>query len=259
MALNKQQKAGIEAVISSCLRNKFKNYKPESNHMPFHHALLGKDRMALFSFIQSLNTTFGTSIFEPVAVTLAQNHFSFAKSQHAVGGQISEGAQTEIQEIMNDLSTGKTNPDKLAEVERIRKVCQDGKLKDLKPVKVDLYIEETNGTIHLFDLKTAKPNVSGFKDYKRTLLEWIAIILAQKPTAQIFSYIAIPYNPYEPKPYERWTMKGVLDLPNELKVASEFWDFLSADEVYSDLLACFQNVGLNLRAEIDNYFEKFKR
>ncbi|MDR0411845.1 MAG: TdeIII family type II restriction endonuclease, partial [Treponema sp.] len=27
--------------------------------MPFHYRLLGRDRMALFSFIQSLNTTFG--------------------------------------------------------------------------------------------------------------------------------------------------------------------------------------------------------
>lgn len=49
------------------MRNKFENYSPESNSMPFHYRLLGKDRMALFSFIHSLNTTFGTPIFEPVA------------------------------------------------------------------------------------------------------------------------------------------------------------------------------------------------
>jgi len=43
--------------------------------MPFHYRLLGRDRMALFSFIHSLNTTFGTSIFEPVAETLASLNF----------------------------------------------------------------------------------------------------------------------------------------------------------------------------------------
>jgi hypothetical protein len=32
--------------------------------MPFHARLLGQDRMALFSFIHSLNTNFGTSINE---------------------------------------------------------------------------------------------------------------------------------------------------------------------------------------------------
>lgn len=73
MPLTSPQKLQIQEVIKNCLRSKFKNYKPESNYMPFHHALLGKDRMALFSFIQSLNTTFGSSIFEPVAIALSAN------------------------------------------------------------------------------------------------------------------------------------------------------------------------------------------
>ncbi len=32
--------------------------------MPFHTRLLGTDRLALYSFIHSLNTNFGTSVFE---------------------------------------------------------------------------------------------------------------------------------------------------------------------------------------------------
>jgi hypothetical protein len=74
----------------------------------------------------------------------------------------------------------------------------------------------------LFDIKTAKPNKGGFKEFKRTLLEWTACILADNPNANINTLIAIPYNPYEPKPYSRWTMAGMLDLDNELKVAAEF-------------------------------------
>jgi len=33
--------------------------------------LLGKDRLALYAFIHSLSTNFGTTIFEPVALSLA--------------------------------------------------------------------------------------------------------------------------------------------------------------------------------------------
>lgn len=73
--MNDLQKKQIINVIKICLREKFKNYKPESTNMPFHYRLLGKDRMALFSFIHSLNTTFGTSIFEPVAEMLASLRF----------------------------------------------------------------------------------------------------------------------------------------------------------------------------------------
>lgn len=67
MALSIENKQHIVETIKNCLRHKFHNYKPETDNMPFHFRLLGKDRMALFSFIQSLNTTFGTSIYEPVA------------------------------------------------------------------------------------------------------------------------------------------------------------------------------------------------
>jgi type II restriction enzyme len=257
MALSKEQMKKVEDAIRESLRKKFQTYTPETKNMPFHYRLLGRDRMALFSFIHSLNTTFGTSIFEPVAETLASLNFAVAQKQYVVGNTISEQAQTEIQRIMNELTIGK-NPNKLEEIERIRKVCTKGKMNRLKTVKVDIFVKSNNGTIILFDLKTAKPNISNFKDFKRTLLEWIAIFLSQHPDADVHSYIAIPYNPYEPKPYERWTLKGMLDLNNELKVAEEFWNFLGGDGAYSELLDCFERVGIELRPEIDEYFSRFK-
>ena len=257
MSLAKEQIKLIENAIKNSLRKKFQTYKPETSHMPFHYRLLGRDRMALFSFIHSLNTTFGTSIFEPVAETLASLNFEFAQKQYVVGDTISEQAQSEIQRIMNELTIGK-NPNKAEEIEKIRKVCNKGAMNKLKTVKVDLFVQSADGTVHLFDLKTAKPNISNFKDFKRTLLEWIAIFLSKNPNAKVKSYIAIPYNPYEPKPYERWTLKGMLDLDNELKVAEELWDFLGNDGAYSELLNCFERVGIELRTEIDGYFSRFK-
>jgi len=257
MPLTKEQITLIENTIKNCLRKKLQSYHPETNNMPFHFRLLGRDRMALFSFIHSLNTTFGTSIFEPVAETLAKMNFSFAQKQYIVGNFISDEAQNVIQHIMNELSV-EGNPDKKEEIERIRKVCNKGKINEIKTVKVDLCLKETNGTVHLFDLKTAKPNISDFKDFKRTLLEWIAIYLAKEPKAKVNSYIAIPYNPYEPQPYERWTLRGMLDLNKELKVAKEFWDFLGKEGAYEELLNCFERVGIEIRKEMDDYFARFK-
>jgi type II restriction enzyme len=214
--------------------------------------------MALYSFIQSLNTTFGTSIFEPVAVALAKTRFKHAEAQHIPGNQISEEAQKVIQKIINDLSTGRSDTDKKSEIELIRAACQKGAMNSFSTVKVDLFVEDKNGALYLFDLKTAKPNISNFKDFKRTLLEWCAIKLAQNPKANVMSFIAIPYNPYEPEPYQRWTMKGMLDLNQELKVAEEFWNFLGREGAYNEVLDCFERVGIELRPEIDAYFSKFK-
>lgn len=85
------------------------------------------------------------------------------------------------------------------------------------------------------------------------------MILANNPKADINTFIAIPYNPYEPEPCTRWTMRGMLDLDNELKVADEFWDFLGGKGTYKDLLDCFERVGIELREEIDNYFKRFNK
>lgn len=49
---------------------------------------------------------------------------------------------------------------------------------------------------------------------------------------KVNTLIAIPYNPYEPKPYNRWTLRGMLDLDKELKVAGEFWDFVGGKGAY---------------------------
>lgn len=98
MSLSNQQINQVAGVLKQSLRHKFQKYNPEPAVMPFHTRLLGKDRMALFSFIHSLNTNFGISIFEPVALALAQKKFKEAKSQATAGTKISEMAQKLIQE-----------------------------------------------------------------------------------------------------------------------------------------------------------------
>ncbi len=258
MALSKKQIELVENTIRTSLRNRFATYNPEPAVMPFHTRLLGKDRLALYSFIHSLNTNFGTTIFEPVAVALASTHFKVAKRQTKSGTQISTKAQFEIQKIMDNLTSAITKPDKEKEIGIIREVCQIGEMRTVKPTRVDVYLESNNNEIYLIDIKTAKPNKGGFKEFKRTLLEWTAVTLAKNPNAKINTLIAIPYNPYEPKPYSRWTMAGMLDLDNELKVAEEFWDFLGGKGAYNDLLGCFERVGIELRDEIDKYFSRFK-
>lgn len=174
MGLTSSQKTAIEDIIVNCVRKKLLEYKPESNSMPFHYRLLGRDGMALFSFIHSLNTTFGSSIFEPVAEILAKYNHPIAINQYEVGKVISSKAQEVIQGIINKLSLGAL-PNKKKEIEMIRSVCTSGKMETLKTVKVDLFVKSNDGNIHFFDIKTAKPNISNFKDYKRTLLEWVAI------------------------------------------------------------------------------------
>ena len=258
MSLSSSQLTYIQEVIKNSLREKFRKYTPETKYMPFHFRLLGKDRMALYSFIHSLNTKFGTSIFEPVAVALAKQKFKDAKRKVVVGTNISEDAHRVIQMIMDNLITARQEPNKNNEIGLIKSVCRKGKMNKVKPTEADIWVEDYDGTIFLFDLKTVKPNIGDFKEFKRTLLEWTAIVLANNDKMKIKTAIAIPYNPYEPKPYERWTIRGMLDLREELYVANEFWDFLGGEGSYEELLNCFERAGIELKPEVDAYFSKFK-
>lgn len=250
-------KEKIKARLSSALRQKFTNYKPESTFMPFHTRLLGKDRMALYSFIQSLNTNFGTSIFEPVAEELVLQNFDVVKRQVEAGSIITKEAQRVIQDIMDSLESGNSKPCKADEMQKILAVAKNGEVSEIKPTKVDLFLQKDKN-VYLIDIKTAKPNKGGFKEFKRTLLTWVASFAHNNPNIDIHTLIAIPYNPYEPKPYQRWTMAGMLDLDSELKVESEFWDFLGGNSSYEVLLEAFEEVGCEVRNEIDEYFKRFE-
>ena len=191
MPLTQSQIQAVKGVLKNSLYHKFQNYNPEPALMPFHTRLLGKDRLALYSFIHSLNTNFGTSIFEPVAKAVAAANFQSALLQQVAGTKISSQAHNVIQNIMDNLATANSNPEKPSEIEAIRAVCQQGQMRNVKLTKVDIKLIAHDGTIYLFDIKTAKPNAGGFKEFKRTLLEWTAAALAENPSANIQTIIAL--------------------------------------------------------------------
>lgn len=258
MGLFDNQRTQITNLLKDQIRRKLSEYSPETQNMPFHVRLLGKDRMALYTFIHSFNTALGTSVFEQVAAIIAAPHFKQAINQYkGFYNTISEQAQNVIQRIMDDLRTAKTKPDKPKEIQAILQVAQTGALKKVKRPRIDLFLESKDGTEYYFDLKSAKPNVEEIIGYKRKMLEWVAIRGAIPPKPKIYTGLAIPYNPYEPQPYNRWTFKGMFDLPNEIKIADEFWNFLGGENTYEELLMIFEKVGMELRPEIDNKFATF--
>jgi hypothetical protein len=258
MSLTSSVTTEIINLLVKTVRNKLVNYKPETQYMPFHFRLLGRDRYAMFSFIQSMNTTFGMSIWEQVAVILAKGAGHFAQRQYKLLGEIDSQTETLIQQIHYQLRKGEIIPDKVAEIEVIRKVIKEGHPKNDPDSTVDLFVkigEEEN----YFDITSAKPNIKEFTSLKRKLLRWTALRLSQDKSVKVFTRLAIPYNPYHPEPYERWTLKGLYDLKKgEILVGEEFWNFVASDEIYEDLLDVFQTAGEQLRDEIDRMFAKFK-
>lgn len=101
MGLNKHQQQQIVKTLVLSLRTKFANHNPEPASMPFYTKLLGKDRLALYQFIHSLNTNFGTTIFEPFLLSLITPIFDMAASQRIGKQQISTETNRVIHIIIN--------------------------------------------------------------------------------------------------------------------------------------------------------------
>ena len=260
MTMNAKEKNGIKAAIAESLRSKFRNYTLDGKSvMPFHTRLLGKDRMALFSFIQSLNTTFGTAIYEPVAEALAANNFAQVFRGKKSSGIISQKAQEAISNIKNRLERSEADPSQKKEVAAIRRVCQAGGKVKINVRQADIYLVGRDGVHYPIDIKTAKPNIDGFEKYKENMLKWAATILYENPQAEVSPFLAIPYNPDTSGNYKHWTIRGMIEKGTQIKVDKEFWDFLAGKPVFNDLLNCFEEVGMEMRDEIDAYFARFQK
>ena len=252
MPIPENQQLIIKNYLTKKIRNKLNDYNPETKSMPFQYRLLGKNRMALFSFIHSVNTMLGTSIFEKVGELILSNRTQEVQSQYkGLVGYISDRAVICIDSIMRDLKSTRRTPCKDIETKEVLAVARVGNLGRRIKKRVDIFAMMENNTEYYFELKSAKPNINEFTGIKKQLLDWIAIRGSELSSVKIKTILAIPYNPYEPEPYERWTLQGLFDLNNEVLVGKEFWDFLGGSNTYEDLLNVFEEAGLALYDEID--------
>lgn len=255
MSLPAEKQQRVVSIICDAIEKKLKDYAPESDHKPFHWRLLGRDRMAWFSFVQSVNTMLGTSIYEFVAEELASDVFAEAKRHYRMPSRIGLRALETVNELHQKLVNGDIEPDRNAIDIILREaVAGDTEFQPHKSTVVDLYLRDKRGVVYLIDLKTVKPNKGENRDFKKTLLAWAAIHYGAAPEIEVHSLIAIPYNPYHPQPYERWTLKGMLDVEREVKIAEDFWNFVAGGNHYQSLLDCFAQAGKSLRRKIDKKF-----
>ncbi len=256
MPLSKQQTEEISIVLTNMIRQKLAVGKKKSNVMPFQVRLLGKDRVALFSFIHSINTSLGQDFFEDTAMIVARPHFARVVKQYSPGKAISSDAQRVIQTLIDGLANGRMLPNKANEVSQVLAVARSGTTEETETPLVDLFLESSNGDEYYIELKTVKPNKEDFKGFKKTLLDWVAIRGKENPAAKIHTLLAFAYNPNDPKPYHWMTSAKMLDGKNDLLVAEEFWNFLGGENTYQNLLDVFEQVGIALRPEIDAKFAK---
>lgn len=248
MALRVKQRDGIKELLREKIAKKLEDYARETSSMPFLAKLMqDSEKVAAYSFIHSLVTTLGMSIYEKISEIVASVAYDLVKTSYDVEGEISDDENSVISQILQEIKNETRKVNKEREVEEILQ-CKIKSGRKLK-VRADLFLKKGNDEYYI-EIKTAKPNIDVFAKSKEKLLQWVA--LRKK---KVNTLLAIPYNPYHPEPYHRFTLQGYLDKDRELYVGDRFWELLGGKGAYKEILDIFDEVGKEFKERIQ---EKIK-
>jgi len=254
MALSKTQKQKIKELLEKKIEDKLKRYTRESSSMPFLVRLIqDSEKVAAYSFIHSIATTLGMSIYEDVSKIIAEESAEECFTKYDIGGVISREQKSVIDEIIRKLRNGEKKVNHDEEVKLVLSApVKDGKAQ--KEGRIADFYMLRDGIEHYFEIKTVKPNIDVFTKSKAKLLEWIA--RKRKP---VRVFLAFPYNPYYPRAYERFTEQGVLERGKEFLIGKEYWDFLGGDKTFEELLNLFDLVGKEFKKKIQQKIKQVAR
>lgn len=254
MSLSKNQKEKIAGLLEKKIEAKLIRYARETSSMPFLTRLIqDSEKVAAYSFIHSIATTLGMSIYEDVSKIIAEESAEECFTKYDIGGVISKEQKSVIDEIMRQLRNGEKKVNHSEEVKMVLMASAKDGRSQKEGKQADFYMLR-DGKEHYFEIKTVKPNIDVFAKSKIKLLEWVA--RRRKP---VRVYLAFPYNPYHPQPYERFTEQGALERRKEFLIGKEYWDFLGGENTFENLLNLFDLVGKNFKQKIQQKIQEVAR
>ena len=251
MGLSVKQREEVKDLLVQKITAKLKTYARETTSMPFLTRLIqDSEKVAAYSFIHSMATTLGMSIYEEVSKIIAKDSAEEAFTKMDLGGVLSREQKSVIDNIVRELRNGECKVNKDKETKEVLVASADNGNPQKENRIADFYMKR-KGLEYYFEIKTVKPNIDVFTTSKKKLLEWVA--RKRKPVKTI---LAFPYNPYYPEPYSRFTEQGLLEKGKEFLVGEEYWDFLGGKDTLKDLLEEFDVVGKKFKEQI---LEKIKQ
>jgi len=258
MALSKNLKKDVHNFLKEKILRKIEEYdlNDEDSAKPFQYALFTKKGYLAKGFIHGCETALG-NWHESIAKIIAKENFKVAKKLQGndkLQGKITNEAQRTFENIFSDLDSVKREPNHKKEAEEIYRASQGNKAMVNRIQTVDLYLERNNGEEIYFEIKGPKPNKNEMRAAKRDLLEIFAIRAKEGKKVKIF--LGMYYNPYAPQEYQRWTCIKFFDKGNDFLIGKDFWDFLGGAGAYEDLIKIYEDVGEEIRPELEKKFKK---
>jgi len=249
MSITNSQKNDIRKLLSNKIKKKLKSYDRETTSMPFLARLIqDSEKIAAYSFIHSLATSLGMSIYEDVSVIIAASQSDECHRNYGVGGVISKGQKNVINKIITQLRNGEREANIQNEKTEVLEASELHANYQKSGNIADFYMKKNNKEYY-FEIKTAKPNIDVFEKSKTKLLEWVA-----RRRENINVYLVFPYNPYHPEQYSRFTEVGLMDPPNDFLVGEQYWNFIGGENTFQQLLDVFDEIGKIFKEKLNRKF-----
>jgi len=245
MGISNHKKEKIEFLLTETIEKKLKKYARETSSMPFLVRLIQDSRkVAAYSFIHSIATSLGMSIYEEVSGILVKDSRDSYSRRYDLGGVLSIEQKSVIDSIILELRNNEKQPDYERDMQRVLNApLKDGRQQ--KEGKIADFYMLRNNIEYFFEIKTVKPNIDVFTKSKTKLLEWIA-----RRRRPIRAILAFPYNPYYPKPYKRYTEQNLMQMGVDFLVGDAYWNLLSGEHTFTELLQIFDAVGKKWKSKI---------
>jgi len=243
-----QLKAEIKQSIEASIRKFFRRKKVKVTHVL---DLIFPVERRIRSLIGGLETSMGTTVWEPVAKVLAKANGFTVEDRKLL---MPEPFPKVLSDAIDKLRRLRENKSKWISmddcVEELRNAAQSVDRDSLSYVNppsgkgVDVYLSK-DGKEYAFDIKTVQPNQGSGLGFNLQLLEWYSYKLCQEPSANFEARIAFPFNPYQD---DWWNHQGQRAYPLEKGkdawVEDEFWDFCSGHpNTWAEILQIFEQLG----------------
>lgn len=245
----------IAFEVIKVLKRRFDNFPREdinNRNAPFHEAFLRAFKnefaqknitdtpflISLASWLHGLNTTLGQSFFESVAHILSDGEKRSFKEH-----KIKESQQKAIMEIITDLKNGTRKPNPEEENKAIFSWRKDDKEVDAQDFTADNLVI-TSKFVEAIEIKSVRPNAGEMRAEKQKILMGKAVLKNLYPDRDISFFIGFPFDPLSENPTghdKKRFMDNLIEFnkyfaPEEVLLASEFWDKLSGTSKTMELI-----------------------
>lgn len=259
MLTNSEAKTIIKQTVKNSIVDFAKKSLTKKAKFQILDLLIPKERK-IRSIVGGLETSLGTTLWEPLAKALAlKNGFEVVNENLESPVNIPANLSNTLQTILDERKRNNGVYNASSSHKEIKRVCQsflNRPIDSFEPAPkgfgVDIWLKK-NSVNYFFDTKTVQPNIGGYSKFVEQILNWYAFFYSRFPDQLAEARIVFPYNPHSGDFWDHTMGKGKpLEKDNEGWVENQFWDFCTGlENTYGLIVESFNELRESKELETD--------